>query len=67
MIRDQTGSFNEGKNYVISGIVEACKYAPIQSLTGPVGQLFASHLGGQQFASQGCTYSHNGTKFLLLP
>jgi hypothetical protein len=38
--------------------VEACNFIPIHSLTGPVGQSFASCLGG--------THSNNGTWFLLL-
>ncbi len=29
---------------------------PAALLTGPVGQLFASHLGEQRFASLGCTH-----------
>jgi hypothetical protein len=43
-----------------------CNFPPTHSLTGPVGQPFASCLGSQRFASQGCTHSHNGTGFLLL-
>ncbi len=34
-----------------------CNFTPIHSLTGPVGQPFASCLGGQRFASPGCTNS----------
>jgi hypothetical protein len=37
-----------------------CNFIPLYSLTGSVGQLFASHLGGQQFTSftsWGCTNS----------
>jgi hypothetical protein len=41
-------------------------FTPTHSLTGPVGQLFASCLGGQRFASWGCTKIHNKTGFLLL-
>ncbi len=33
------------------------------SLTCPEGQLFASYLGGQQFASQCCTHTDIGTGF----
>ncbi len=40
-----------------------CSFTPIHCLTGPVGQLFASHLGGQRFASQGCTHTYNWTGF----
>ncbi len=36
-----------------------CIFTQIHSLTGPVGQPFASRLGGQRFASRGCTHSHN--------
>ncbi len=43
-----------------------CNLTPIHSLTGPLGQPFASHLGGLQLASQGCTHSHSGTWFLFL-
>ncbi len=32
-------------------------FIPTHSLTGPVGQPFASRLGGQRFMSQGCTNS----------
>ncbi len=32
-------------------------------LTGPVGQPFASHLGGQRCASRECTHTYNGTRF----
>ncbi len=34
-----------------------CNFSPPHSLTGPVGQPFASHLGGQRFMSCGCTNS----------
>ncbi len=34
-----------------------CNFTPIHSLTGPVGQPFASCLGGQRFLSHGCTNS----------
>jgi hypothetical protein len=34
-----------------------CILIPLHSLTGPVGQLFASHLESQRFASWGCTNS----------
>ncbi len=40
-----------------------CSFTLIHCLTGPVGQLFASRLGGQRFASQGCTHTHNWTRF----
>ncbi len=43
-----------------------CNSTPTHSLTGPVGQPFASCLGGQRFAFWGCTHSHNGTGFLPL-
>jgi hypothetical protein len=33
-----------------------CSFTPIHSLNGPVGQLFASHLGGQRFMSQACPH-----------
>jgi hypothetical protein len=33
------------------------------SLTGPLGQPFASRLGGQRFTSQECTHSHKGIGF----
>ncbi len=33
-------------------------FTPIHSLPGPVGQVFASRLGGQQFVSCECTNSH---------
>jgi hypothetical protein len=36
---------------------------PIHSLTGPVGQAFASHLGEQWFVSWGWNHSYNGTGF----
>jgi hypothetical protein len=42
-----------------------CNFTPTHSLTGPMGQPFASRLGGQQFVSRGCPHSHNGTRFLL--
>ncbi len=42
------------------------RFIPLHSLTGPVGQPFASNLGGQRIASWGCTNPHNGTGFLLL-
>ncbi len=35
-----------------------CNFTPLHSLTGPVGQPFASRLGSQCFASQGCTNLH---------
>ncbi len=38
-----------------------CNFTLTHSLTGPVGQPFSSHLGGQQFAQ-----THNGTRFPLL-
>jgi hypothetical protein len=41
----------------------ACGGPPIHSLTGPVGQPFATCPGGQQFASRGCTHTHNRTRF----
>jgi hypothetical protein len=31
-----------------------------------MGQPFVFHVGGQRFASLGCTQSHNGTGSLLL-
>jgi hypothetical protein len=34
-----------------------CNFTPAHSLTGPVAQPFASRLGGQRFASRGCTNS----------
>ncbi len=34
-----------------------CTFTPIHSLTGPMGQPFASRLGGQWFAYRGCTNS----------
>jgi hypothetical protein len=34
-----------------------CNFTLLYSLTGPVGQPFASCLGGQRFASWGCTNS----------
>jgi hypothetical protein len=34
-----------------------CNFTPTHSLTGPVGQLFASRLGGQRFAPRRCTTS----------
>jgi hypothetical protein len=43
-----------------------CNFTPTHSLTGPVGQPFASRHGGHQCASQGCTQTHNGNGFLLL-
>jgi hypothetical protein len=43
-----------------------CNFTPTHSLTGPMGKPFASHLGGQQFVSLGCTHSRNGAGFLLL-
>jgi hypothetical protein len=43
----------------------SCNFTPIHSLTGPVGQPYASRLGGQRFASRE-TQTHIGTKFLLL-
>jgi hypothetical protein len=42
-----------------------CNFTAIHSLTGPVGQPFASCLGGQRFASWGGK-THNGTRFLQL-
>ncbi len=34
------------------GVWRPYNFTPTLSLTGPVGQLLASHLGGQRFASQ---------------
>jgi hypothetical protein len=34
------------------GVWRPYKFTPTHSLTGPVGQLLASRLGGQRFASQ---------------
>ncbi len=34
-----------------------CYFTSLHSLTGPVGQPFASHLGVQRFESRGCTNS----------
>jgi hypothetical protein len=45
---------------------QPCNVTPIHSLTGPIGQSFAPHLGSQQFSYWGCTHSHNGTGFLQL-
>jgi hypothetical protein len=42
-----------------------CNFTPIHSLTGLVGQPFASCLGDQRFSSWGCIHTHNGTLFLL--
>jgi hypothetical protein len=41
----------------------SCILTPLHSLTGPVGQPFASRLGGQRLASRWCTHTHNGTGF----
>ncbi len=38
-------------------MLRPCNYPSIHSLTGPVSQPFASPLGGQCFASWGCTNS----------
>jgi hypothetical protein len=43
----------------------SCIITPLHSLIGPVGQLFASRLGGQRFTSQGCTHASR-TGILLL-
>jgi hypothetical protein len=43
----------------------SCNFTPIHSLTGPVGQPYASRLGGQRLASREAQ-THIGTKFLLL-
>ncbi len=56
-----------------------CSFTPKHSLTGPVGQPFASHLGRQRCMFWGCTYLtmepgspvsnvslHNGFKLLLV-
>ncbi len=34
-----------------------CSFTPLHSLTGPVGQPFASRPGGQRFTSWGCTHT----------
>jgi hypothetical protein len=47
-------------------IVVLLHFSSLHSLTGPVVQPFAFHLGGQRFASVGYTHSHNGTRFLML-
>jgi hypothetical protein len=43
--------------YLAGSPVRPFNFTPLHSLTGPVGQLSASHLGGQRFASWGCTNS----------
>ncbi len=53
-------------SYFYKVVWRPCNFTPIHGLTRPVGQLFATRLGGQQFMSRGCTHSHNGTGFLLL-
>ncbi len=53
------------KFYVMYTNVEPCILMPLHSLTGPVGQPFASCLGGQQFMPQGRTHTF-GTGLLLL-
>ncbi len=39
-----------------------CSFTP-NDLTSPLGQLFASPLGGQGYVSQGCTHTYNWTGF----
>jgi hypothetical protein len=40
-----------------------CSFTPIHSLTVLMGQLFAYHIGEQQFTSQGCTHTYNVNRF----
>jgi hypothetical protein len=44
----------------------SCCLIPLHSLTGPVGQLFASHLGGQRFAPWGYTHTSGKGFFILV-
>jgi hypothetical protein len=37
----------------LQNTMNKCEGTPLHSLTGPVGQPFASHLGGQPFAPRG--------------
>jgi hypothetical protein len=43
-----------------------CSFTPIHHLTSPVGQSFASCLGGQQFTSRECTHAFNEIGFSCL-
>jgi hypothetical protein len=53
-------------NWKFKNLWRPCNFTLTQSPTGPSGQPFASRLGGQWFASWGCTHSHHGTGFLTL-
>ncbi len=59
------GDKRAGKRLTKWMVCRPCNFNPIHSLTGKLGQVFASRLGGKRFASWGGTHSHNGTKFLL--
>jgi hypothetical protein len=65
---EQRSVFSAGLLIVLRFVMlwRSCNFTPIHSLTGPVGQPFASHLRSQRFTSQGCTQSYNGTGFPLL-
>ncbi len=58
--------FSSGLEALFRRVWRPCNFTPIHSLTGLVGQLFASRQWGQRFPSRGCTHSHNRTGFLLL-
>ncbi len=51
--------------HVWSKMWRPCNFTPPHTLTGPVGQPFASCLGGQWFASRDAQ-THNGTWVFLL-
>jgi hypothetical protein len=61
--RSSTGTRTQDKTEVLW---RPCSFTPIHSLTGPVGQPFASCLGGQRFASMGCTHTIQWNGVLLL-
>jgi hypothetical protein len=57
------GATGEGVMVFIFVLWRLFSFTPIHSLTGSVGQLFASRLWEKRFPSQKCTNTYNATGF----
>jgi hypothetical protein len=60
------GSHNAQTHYWGGGAVELLHSHTTTQSYWSSGSTVCFHPGGHWFASQGCTHSHNGTRFLLL-